>query len=448
MVAQGLTNREIAKHLFLSERTVDGHLEHVREKLAVGSRAQIAAWVVRQDGAGSAPIPVQPAAAPVRRERGIPQPTRWVAAAVLLCLFAAGVAALMLQPWRSQNLAGPVILSIVGTDTRDTFPGGGYTGDNGPATGAQLSRPSDVAVGPDGAIYIADQHGVVRRVRADRIITTIAGGGEGVVSENAVATSVQFEYLSNLVVDASDRLFILTSRAGALEVWMVRSEDSTITRVVTIGPAAGQTAGYWNLPLGGLAVSADGTLYVSDRGGNQVWKVPAGGEKSLYAGTGVAGSRGDLGAAISAQLDSPLGLALDDQRGDLYISDSGNNRIRKVAAGGVITTVAGGGDSYGDSGDGGPAVKARLSFPFGVAVRADGALFISDTGNNRLREVTPAGRILALAGSHGSGFRGDGGPASEALLSGPEAVVLDALGDLLVADTENHRVRKLEKPLP
>ena len=310
MVAQGLTNREIAKHLFVSERTVDGHLEHVREKLAVNTRAQIAAWVVRQDPAGSAPVLIQPAVAPVRRERAIPQPARWLAAAVLLFLIASGVATLVLQPWRSRSPSGPVIQSIAGTDTRVTFPGGGYTGDNSPATAAQLSRPSDVAVGPDGAIYIADQHQVVRRVRPDRIITTIAGGGQRAPIENAVATSVQFGYLSNLAVDADARLFMLTIRAGALEVWMVRREDSTITRVVTLGPAAGRTAGYWNSPSGGLAVAADGTLYVSDRAANQVWRVPAGGEKSLYAGTGQAGSRGDLGAAISAQLDSPLALAL------------------------------------------------------------------------------------------------------------------------------------------
>src|SRR4029077_6306019 len=128
----------------------------------------------------------------------------------------------------------------------------------------------------------------------------------------------------------------------------------------------------------------------------------------------------------------------------LYIADSGNNRIRKVDTNGIITTVAGGGGKYyGDSGDGGPASKARLSFPFGVAVAQNGTIYIADTGNNRVREVTPDGIIRALAGTGAHGFAGDGGPALSAELSAPEGITLDGKGNLFIADTVNLRVREV-----
>jgi hypothetical protein len=112
-----------------------------------------------------------------------------------------------------------------------------------------------------------------------------------------------------------------------------------------------------------------------------------------------------------------------------------------VDANGTITTVAGSGTYYGDSGDGGPATNARLSFPYGVAVARDGTIYIADTGNNRLREVTPSGVIFPLAGTGAAGFAGDGGLAGRAELAAPEGIGLDGQGDLYVADTVNLRVR-------
>jgi sugar lactone lactonase YvrE len=163
----------------------------------------------------------------------------------------------------------------------------------------------------------------------------------------------------------------------------------------------------------------------------------------VVAGTGQAGYSNDGAAATGAMLDRPGGLAVDGQ-GNLYIADSGNNRIRKVDTSGIITTVAGGGGKYyGDSGDGGPATKARLSFPFGVAVARDGTIYIADTGNNRLREVTTSGIIRALAGTGIAGFAGDGGAALSADLSAPEGIALDGKGNLFVADTANLRVREV-----
>jgi DNA-binding CsgD family transcriptional regulator len=425
LVAQGLTNREIAKRLFISERTIDGHLEHVREKLGVNTRAQVAAWVVRQEANGAAAAAPSEAVAPtVARRRLVAHPRLWLATALLLAVLAAGVGVLRLTAPPE-----PVIRTIAGITSVKTFPGGGYKGDHDFATSAALSWPSDLAVGTDGAIYIADFGNLVVRKISGGIITTFAGGGSHRPYDGAVATEVSIGYASNLAVDSHGTLYVLTDIAGDLEVWMV-APNSFMTFVVSLGRSGDRyMQGFWNTPVGGLAVAQDGTLYIADRAANRVWKLGPGAKtQTLYAGTGEAGASGDLGPATSAQLDWPIGLALG-QHGDLYIADTLNDRIRKVdGRRGTITTVVGG---------------ASLSLPFGVAFRSDGTLFIADSGHNQVLEILPSGDILTVAGTGSQGFFGDGGPASEAELSGPNAVAIDGRGKLLVADSGNHRVREV-----
>ena len=440
LVAEGLTNREIANRLFISERTVDGHLEHVRQKLGVSSRAQIAAWIVRQ-GTRTEAAGGTATAHPTPQWKRIARQRRVVALAVAAAVVLVGVVVVHGRTSSAVISSGPFISTIAGTDSPGAL--GGYSGDSGLAIHAELSRPTDVAGGPDGSIYIADYgNRVVRRIGKDGSIATVAGGGTAPLADGAFAKSVSLGYASNLAVDTQGDLYVATNVVGILEVWMVRSTDSSLMRVASLGASSGGGPPASFLPVGGLAVAADGTLFVADRAENRVWKRAPNHQLSLYAGTGQAGFSGDRGAATGAQLDWPIGLALD-QEGNLYIADSGNNRIRRVDSRGVITTVAGSGNYYGDTGDGGPALLARLSFPFGVAVSRDGIVLIADTGNNRLRQVTPSGRILALAGTGVAGFKGDGRPASEAAFSGPTALSIDASGDLLVADTDNNRVREL-----
>src|SRR4029077_16750314 len=216
---------------------------------------------------------------------------------------------------------------------------------------------------------------------------------------------------------------MLTIRNGMLEVWTVEPNHS-MTLVVRVGPSHTQFGQFWPPPIGGLAVGPDGTIYICDRSGNVVYSYTAGDRgPRVFAGTGQAGFSGDTGPATGAELYRPGGLAVDKQ-GNLYIADSGNNRIRKVDVNGTINTVAGSGKYYGDSGDGGPATSARLSFPFGVAVARNGTIYIADTGNNRLREVTPSGVIVALAGTGTAGLAGDGGPAGRAPPPAPAGIRL------------------------
>lgn len=160
------------------------------------------------------------------------------------------------------------------------------------------------------------------------------------------------------------------------------------------------------------------------------------------AGAGTSGYSGDGGSALTAELNGPLSVAVD-QAGDVFIADEYNQRIRKVDASGTISTVAGTGRS-GCSGDGASAMAALLNYPAAVAVDLGGDLFIADSGNNRVRKVDPSGIISTVAGNGFPGYRGDGGPATEAELSNPVGLAVDSGGDLFISDSGNKRVRKVD----
>jgi sugar lactone lactonase YvrE len=195
----------------------------------------------------------------------------------------------------------------------------------------------------------------------------------------------------------------------------------------------------WN-----VVADATGNVYFST-GSNSVFKLDTAGTLTLVAGNSRWGYSGDGGPATSAQLRNPQGLALDDA-GNLYIADSRNNVVRRVSPSGIITTVAGTG-APGFAGDDGPATAARLCEPKDVAVDSAGNPYISDAGNNRIRRVS-AGIITTVAGNGSSGFSGDGGPATSAQLFEPASVALDSAGNLYIGDTWNNRIRRVSAPSP
>lgn len=437
LVAEGLTNREIAQRLFVSERTVDGHLEHVREKLGFNTRAQIATWVTKQ---GEAPPTVAAPAPPAARTGVLRQISKrwWVtASAVLLVIVEAVVVLQVVSP------QGPTIITVAGSDPgSQSFPTGNFAGDDGPARNAALSLPSGVAVATDG-FYIADlRNQRVRFVdRAKQRIHTVAGGGLSPLSDNAVAVAVKLGFPSNVAVDGAGRPYFLTNENQVLQVWKV--ESGRVTQVTSLPSSGNEPASNVPDPVGGLAIAADGTIYVSDRAGNSIWKFAAGLLTQIAGNTGQYGYSGDDGPALSAVLDSPTALGLDERHAYLYVADTGNNCIRRISLSSyVISRFAGSCEAFGDGGDGGPAISATLSIPFGLAVGRDGTVFVADTGNYRVREVTPDGTIHALAGTGQAGFFGDGVPARNAAFSGPTALAIDrSTGDLLVVDTLSVRVR-------
>ena len=197
----------------------------------------------------------------------------------------------------------------------------------------------------------------------------------------------------------------------------------------------------------GVALDTTGNLFLADEGNNRIRKLTlATGIITTVAGNGVKGFSGDGGAATSARLDGPTGVALDPE-GNVYIADGtadGHNRVRRVAAAtGIITTVAGNG-SQGYSGDGGPATRAQLSSLGGLAADASDNLYIADNFNHRIRMVSAAtGIITSVAGSGIAGSVGDGGPAANAELNNPLSVAVDKVGDLYIADSGNYRIRKV-----
>jgi trimeric autotransporter adhesin len=321
---------------------------------------------------------------------------------------------------------------------------GGYSGDGGPATNAQLQNPQGVAVDSSGNLYVADLgNNRVRKVTPAGTISTVAGGGAFGVGDGGPATSAKVPYPSGVAVDTAGNLYIADYG------------DSRIRKVTPAGiisTAAGTgTAGYSGdggpaisrqlFSPSGVAVDNAGNLYITDWGNSRVRKVTPTGDISTVAGNGAEGYSGDGGPATSAELHLPIGVAVDNS-GNLYVADNQNNRIRKVTPTGIISTIAGTG-SQGYSGDGGPATSAQLNFPNGVAADNSGNLYIADYGNDRVRKVTPAGIISTVTGNGTAGYSGDGGPATSAQLYVPNSVAVDNSGNLYITDYGNGRVRKV-----
>lgn len=204
------------------------------------------------------------------------------------------------------------------------------------------------------------------------------------------------------------------------------------------GPA---TKALLNRPCA-VAVDTEGNLYIADYMNNRVRKVQRDGTIITLAGTGEAGDAGDGGPAVKARLRGPYGVSVD-RHGNVYVADQRNHRIRRIARDGTISTVAGTG-KRGSSGDGGPATAASLDGADATVTDTDGNLYIADSGNHRVRKVSTAGTITTIAGTT-RGYSGDGGPAVGAQLNLPAALALDGAGNLYVGDFRNHVVRKITR---
>ncbi|MCP2297176.1 NHL repeat-containing protein [Nocardia amikacinitolerans] len=339
-------------------------------------------------------------------------------------------------------IAIEAITTVAGTGTE------GYNGDNQPAVNADLDYPDGVAVDGSGNLYIAERYNHrVRKVdHATGVITTMAGTGtEGYNGDNQPAIHADLDYPEGVAVDGVGNLYIV-DRVN----YRVRRVDpaGVITTVAGTGTGGynGDNQPAINAELNvpeGVAVDGAGNLYIADLHNQRVRRVDPAGVITTVAGTGTDGYNGDNQPAIHADLDYPNGVAVDGV-GNLYIADLRNHRVRKVDhATGVITTVAGTGTG-GYNGDNQPAIDAELHYPEGVAVDRAGNLYIADTGNQRVRRVDPAGVITTVAGTGTGGYNGDNQPAINGELNVPEGVAVDWAGNVYISDTVNHRVRSVE----
>ncbi|HTX38472.1 MAG TPA: IPT/TIG domain-containing protein [Bryobacteraceae bacterium] len=336
--------------------------------------------------------------------------------------------------------------------------GAGFAGDDSAPTQAQFNFPVAIALDSSHNLYIADSGNYRIREVSGGKVNTIAGNGEvGYNGDGGPATSAAFDLPYGVAVDGAGNVYIsdlhnqIVRQVNTKGVINTFAGNNCCYGYFADGLPATNPSASLNQPVG-LAVDAAGDLYIADSQDYRVRVVTTGGILNSVAGgfqgadpgNGIYG--GDGGPAIPCDLNVPLGVAVDS-KGNVYIADSENHRIRKVTPAGIITTVAGNGTG-GYSGDGGPAVDAELNRPWSVAVDSVGDLFIADYNNSRIREVNTQGIISTIAGGYGPGYSGDGGPALQAMLSFPTGLALDTNGTLYVADASNNVIRALTPTAP
>ena len=330
-----------------------------------------------------------------------------------------------------------VICRLAGTGVR------GFNGDGHPADRTSFYLVSAVRRGPDGRIWIMDfNNHLLRQITDDGRVVTMVGSGMhdfatvgGPALESALENPIDFGFLPDgstvLVAYHDSRILrvnadgILESLAGALEVGI--EGDG--------GPASAARF----VELTAMVVGPDGSIIVSDDQAARVRVLRPDGIVDRVAGTR-QGYAGDGGPAVEARFRRPTQMSLGAD-GSLFVADTYNHVIRRIDPEGMIETVVGTGDA-GFEGDDGPATSAQLRNPGGVAVDADGTLYVADTRNHRIRQITPDGIITTIAGTGEAALAGDGGPAIDAALNEPSCISLD--GDsLLIADYANHSARAL-----
>jgi len=317
----------------------------------------------------------------------------------------------------------------------------GFAGDNGDPAASQLNSPHAVALDSKGDIYIADTGNHRIRKISGGAITTIAGTGTlGYSGDGAAATAATLNAPSGLAFDSKDNLYIADTGNNVIR----KISGTTIT---TVAGDHGQSAGYGgdlgaatsailNAPTA-VALDAAGNLYIADTGNSLIRKVDTNQIITSYLGA----------QATSGRLANPNGLWFDAS-GALYIGDSGHQSVAKYVAP-TLSIVAGTPGPTGFfSGDGGQATRAQLNKPVGVASDSAGNVYVADTNNSRIRKIAADGIITTIAGKGGAAYSGDGGSATAAVLNFPRSITVRSNGMVYIADTGNHAIRTLTPSFP
>ncbi len=323
-----------------------------------------------------------------------------------------------------------------------------FSGDGGLATSAELAQPVSVARDGSGNVYISDQgnHRIRKINYSTGIISTIAGSSTaGFSGDGGAATSAQLYYPSGIAIDGSGNIYIADQANQRIR--KVTASTGVITTIAGTGTAgfsgdgAAATSAQLNNPVG-VAIDGSGNVYIADQYNQRIRKITIStGNISTIAGTGTYSYSGDGAAASAATFQNPAGIKIDAS-GNIFIADLFNHVIRKITAStGIISTVAGTGTA-GFSGDGAAATSATLNYPTDIAVDDSGNIFIAVQYSHRIRKVSAAtGYISTFAGTGTAGYSGDGGPSTLAQINYPTGIASDGGGNLYIADRENHRIR-------
>ena len=361
---------------------------------------------------------------------------------------------------RIRRVGAQHIISTVAGTGHVCVPSQGC-GDGGLATSANLTNPRGVAVDSHQNFYVADSEDHVIRIVSSKIIKTMAGNWQrGFSGDGGAPTSAQLDSPSGVYVDSSGNVFI--SDSGNQRVREVTDGKSKVINTILGGgsagdggPATGGNPSYSTLANpNSVAVDTNNNWYIADTANHRIRVVNTGSQAATFAGvliqpgdiqtvagTGDASDTGDEIPALSATLNSPSGVSVD-QQGDIFIADTSNHRVREVTPDGIIHAFAGDGTicSSGACGDGGSATTAQLTTPSSVAIDPAGNVFIADRASQRIREVSNS-TISTVAGTGTAGYTGDGGPATQAKLNYPFGVAVDANDNLFIADSANNRIR-------
>ncbi len=314
----------------------------------------------------------------------------------------------------------------------------GFSGDGGKATAARLNLPVNLTFDKNQNIYIADTYNnSIRKIDTNTGIISTIVRNEDKFSTDGLKTP------TGIAFDEKDNLYIAELKNERIRKVNVES-GSAMTLVGTKSETESPNINYDLAGPFNVVFDQEGNLYVSIPAESKIRRVDfATGDITDAAGTDELGFSGDGKLATNARISNPTGLVIDKE-GNLYFSDTGNNRIRKInTKTGIITTIAGTGKK-GLKKDGVLAIKAQLSNPLGLAMDKNGDLFYVDRGSNRVRKITlSTGIVETIAGNGKAGFSGDQGPPTDARLSNPTGIAFDELGNLYIVDRGNNRIRKI-----
>lgn len=342
----------------------------------------------------------------------------------------------------SNNSIRKVTLGLVVTTFAGSFGGSGSTDATG--SNARFNFPSGIAFGADGNGYVTDlANNMIRKVTPEGVVTTLAGQTTSGTNDGAGNTA-QFSNPSALAVDANGNVFVAdTANSSIREVTPLGGVTTFAGKTGVLGTNDGTgSAARFNSPFG-IVIDTNGNMFVGDTHSHTIRKITTDGVVTTFAGK-IAQQGTNDGAALSAGFSFPEGVAVDSD-GNLYVADDGNNTIRKITSDGSVSTLVGTAGVTGSSDGTGSA--AKFFRPFGLTVDHNGNVYVGDTDNNLIRKITPGGVVTTIGGTAGvsGSLEGSG---SDAQFSSPEGVAVDAEGNVYVADAENHTIRKGYPSLP